>query len=66
MTVEKHIEEIHTKVDKLTDSFNKFKLDVSIDVALLKQKTKSNAAKYGILSGAIISVLIGVAKKFLM
>ena len=66
MSVEKHIEEIHDKIDTLTNSFNDFKLSVSVDVALLKQKTKSNAAKYGILSGAVISVLIGVAKKFLM
>ena len=66
MSVEKHIEEIHSKLDKLTDSFNKFKLEVSVDVALLKQKTKSNAAKYGILSGAIISVLIGIAKKYIL
>ena len=54
------IKSLHTKVDNLTESFNTFRLNTSVDVAVLKAEAKADGKKAGGVNGGFWGSLVVV------
>jgi hypothetical protein len=52
------IKSLHTKVDTLTDAFQTFRLNTSIDVAILKTEAKADGKKAGGIQGGFWGALV--------
>ena len=61
-------EQIEKKIDKLTESFNSFVLNTSVELAVIKTQAKNSAKIWGLIGGFVSTlgaVLVIIAKKYL-